>query len=121
MLLLKDKTVEYQGLADEMLYALGIATALKWRMYNRDNVLTSGLDGTHNPSSLHPKGLAVDLRCLDLTDQEAVAWYHATRALLEPVGFDIVFEGGVGATPVTTGAHMHIEFDPKGRQFWHYA
>jgi len=31
----------------------------------------------------------------------------------------VVWEGGIGVTPMTTGAHIHIEYDPKGRVFWH--
>ena len=64
---------------------------------------------------------AGDLRAHDLSDQDAMSWYQATKDELEPLGFDVVWEGGVGATPATTGAHMHIEFDPKDRKFWHNA
>lgn len=123
MLLLKDKTVKYDGLACEMYFALGVAASLKHRMYgNAACVVTSLLDGTHNADSLHPKGLAADLRTHDLTDIQAIAWFEAIKAQLEPVGFDVVWEGGVGATPATTGAHVHVEFQLKeGESFWHYA
>lgn len=123
MLLLKDKTVVYEGLASEMYFALGIAASLKHRMFaNAGCVVTSLLDGVHNAGSLHPKGLAADLRSHDLSDVQAIAWFEAIKAQLEPVGFDVVWEGGVGATPATTGAHVHIEFQLKpGESFWHYA
>jgi hypothetical protein len=71
--------------------------------------------------SLHPKGLAADLRTRDMTEQQRYDWFAALKLRLEPMGFDVVWEGGVGATPATTGAHIHIEYDPKGRVFWHYA
>lgn len=120
MILLKDKTVVYHGLSLEMYYALGVAAAIKYRLFGLNTVITSLLDGVHNPDSLHPKGLAGDLRAKDLKDIEAIAWFEATKAQLEPMGFDVVWEGGVGATPATTGAHMHIEFQPKsGESFWH--
>lgn len=104
-----------------MYYALGVASALKHRMFGLNTVITALLDGKHNPNSLHPKGKAEDLRAKDLKDTEAISWFEAIRAQLEPMGFDVVWEGGVGATPATTGAHVHIEFDPKDRQFWHRA
>jgi hypothetical protein len=25
----------------------------------------------------------------------------------------------IGSTPETTQVHMHVEFDPKERKFWH--
>lgn len=119
MIILKDKTVEYHGLAAEMYFALGVASSLKTRMFGLNTVVTALLDGTHNPGSLHPSGLAADLRAKDLKDHEAISWFQAIASQLEPVGFDCVWEGGVGATPATTGAHVHIEYDPKERQFWH--
>lgn len=119
MILLKDAGVITQGLQPEMYHALGVASALKQKMFALNCVVTSLLDGEHNPGSLHPKGLAGDFRTLDLTIGERQAWFDALKAELEPVGYDVVWEGGVGATPMTTGAHIHIEFDAKGRQFWH--
>lgn len=119
VIILKDSSVIYQGLKPEMYFALGVASALKLKMFGINCVVTSLLDGEHNPGSLHPKGLAADLRTLGLTIEERQAWFDAVKAELEPVGYDVVWEGGIGATPMTTGAHIHIEFDPKERQFWH--
>lgn len=119
MILLKDSSVTHDGLQPEMYFALGVATALHRKMFDFNCVITSLCDGEHNPGSLHPKGLAGDFRVVDLTFGERTAWFDALKAELEPVGYDVVWEGGVGATPMTTGAHIHIEFDPKGRKFWH--
>lgn len=119
MLVLKDSSVIHEGLQPEMWFALGIATALREKMFDMNCVVTSLLDGEHNPGSLHPKGLAADLRTIDLTVGERQAWFDVLKSELESVGYDVVWEGGVGATPETTGAHIHIEFDPKGRVFWH--
>lgn len=119
MLVLKDSSVIYQGLQSEMYFALGIATALREKMFDMNCVVTSLLDGEHNPGSLHQKGLACDLRTNDLTLGERQAWFDVLKSELEPVGYDVVWEGKVGATPETTGAHIHIEFEPKGRVFWH--
>lgn len=119
MLLLKDKSVITFGLQPEMYYALGVAEAMREKMFDLDCVVTSLLDGEHNPGSLHPKGLACDLRTNDLTVGERQAWYDVLKSELEPVGYDVAWEGGVGATPATTGAHIHIEFQPRDRKFWH--
>ncbi len=119
MILLKDLTVVYAGLQPEVYYALGVASALRKKMFELNCVVTSLLDGHHNDGSLHPTGEAADIRTVDLTVGERQAWYDSLRDELEPMGFDVVWEGGVGATPATTGAHIHIEFDPKDRKFWH--
>ena len=118
MLLLKDSSVIHDGLKPEMYYALGVAAALKQKMFNLNCVVTSLLDGAHNPGSLHPLGLAADLRTLDLTIGERSAYFDAVKAELEPMGFDVVPEA-VGSTPATTQVHMHVEYQPKGRIFWH--
>jgi len=120
VIILKDSTVIHKGLAPEMFYALGVASCLKHRMYGINTIVTALLDGKHNPGSLHPLGRAADLRAKDLKDSQAISWFDAVRAQLEPMGFDCVWEGGTGATPATTGSHLHIEFDPKeGERFWH--
>lgn len=121
MMQLKDASVKYDGLAQEMYYALGVAAALKRQLFGKDLVVTSLLDGVHNSGSLHPLGRAADLRTIDLTSDERAQWYGALRSALRPMGFDVVWEGCPGATPMTTAAHVHIEYDPKGRQFWQRA
>jgi hypothetical protein len=117
---LKDHSVIYEGLLPAMYFALGVAAALHRQMFGKDMVITSLLDGKHNCGSLHPKGLAADLRTIDLTPDERVQWFAALQKALMLIGYDVVWEGGVGATPMTTGSHIHIEFDPRGRTFWHY-
>lgn len=122
MLILKDSSVRYDGLCPEMWFALGVAAGLKQEMFQLNCVVTALLDGEHNPGSLHPLGKAADLRSRDLTASEAQLWFHAIKAELDPMGFDCVWEGGVGATPWTTGAHVHLEFQLKdGESFWHVA
>lgn len=126
MILLKDASVLYAtningvevSLCPEMYYALGVAAALKQKMFNLNCVVTSLLDGHHNDGSLHPMGRAADLRSEDLSAGEQQGWFAAIKEALEPMGFDCVPEI-VGSTPMTTAMHYHVEFDPKGRQFWH--
>lgn len=119
MILLKDKSVLTVGLSPEMFFALGVASALKSKMFGMKTVVTSLLDGEHNTGSLHPMGEAADIRTLDLTPEQRMAWFNAIKDELEPIGFDVVWEGGIGATAMTTAAHIHCEFDPKERTFWH--
>jgi len=100
-------------------YALGIAERI-FRSYGHDLVVTSLMDGTHNPGSLHTTGKAADLRVKHITETgKAEAIFGELKMALTSLGFDVVWEGGVGATPFTTGAHIHIEYDPKTeRTFW---
>jgi hypothetical protein len=118
MLVLKNSSVIAQGLQPEMYYALGVAAGLKSKMFGVNCVATSLLDGHHNDGSLHPLGRAADLRSNDLDSGEQQAWLAALKAELEPMGFDVVPEK-TGSTPATTAIHIHLEFDPHGRVFWH--
>lgn len=118
MIVLKDSTIVYDGLKPEMFYALGVASALHKKMFDTNCVVTSLLDGHHNDGSLHPSGEAGDFRTLDLTVGERMAWINALKDELEPMGFDVVPEV-IGSTPATSQIHVHIEYDPKGREFWH--
>src|SRR5678816_3859870 len=90
MILLKDLSIIHDGLQPEMYYALGVAAAIRQDLYHLNCVVTSLLDGEHNPNSLHPKGYAADLRTLDLTAPERQKFFDALRGELEPLGFDAV-------------------------------
>lgn len=85
----------------------GMSTALPWidavhqRLFRRDATVTSGADGSHEPESLHYKGLAIDLRTRDLTGAESLLLVHALREALD-TNYDVVLESD----------HIHIEFDP---------
>lgn len=119
-LILKDKTVQLKNttvtLASEMMFALGVAAAI-FHFHGSDCVVTSALDGHHNINSLHPKGLAIDLRTKNLDESTVRAIHNELRDALRPFGFDIVLEHPL-ATVATTAAHLHIEYDPKQRDLW---
>lgn len=108
--------VSYVGVQPQIWYAIGVADELHRMIANSPIVVTSLTDGEHNPGSLHPKGLAADLRDIDLNPDDRLKFFSNVRNRLSPLGFDVVWEGGRGATPYTTGAHIHLEFQPKSGQ-----
>lgn len=68
----------------------------------RGAFVTSARDSIHNPGSLHPKGLAVDLRTKDLALEKIVILVNQLRLDLGPE-FDVVLEVD----------HIHVEYDPR--------
>lgn len=94
-------------------YALATAEYI-YTSFGFELEVTALTNGEHNPGSLHPKGLAADLRTKNLPARVVTEVFDRLKAKLHPLGFDVVPEGGVGATPFTTGAHIHIESDPHG-------
>lgn len=95
------------GAAWQIGYAIGIADTLRENL-----VVTSIKDGKHNPGSLHPSGYAVDFRITDLHPMDADAFYEKLKAILTPLGFDVVFENK-NATAATSAPHIHVEYDEK--------
>lgn len=69
----------------------------------RAAIVTSANDGKHGVNSLHPRGLALDLRTRDLTSAQITAVAAALTTRLGPA-WDVVIEY---APP-----HIHVEFDP---------
>src|SRR5258708_2252782 len=110
-------TVVVDGLKPEMYFALGLADAA-FADENCECLLSAALDGQHKVGSLHPQGLAVDLRNEQLRlDQHERILTKLMR--LNKYGFDVVDEKA-GASANTTAQHFHVEFQPKaGETFWH--
>lgn len=110
-----------QNVCREIWYAIGVAQEV-FAGFGATLVVTSLTDGKHNCGSLHPDGKAVDFRVKNLEEVERLKAFDQIKAKLEPLGFDVCWEGGVGATPATTGAHIHAEFQPKqGEAFIHFS
>lgn len=118
MLRLKDNSVRTEGTTRELWFALGVAERV-FGALGYDCIVTSLTDGTHKAGSLHSLGKATDLRTKHITKPETVSLvFERLKTALRPYGFDVVPEGGVAGaadqtTALTTGAHIHIEFDPK--------
>jgi hypothetical protein len=98
------------GLKSEIYFALGIAD-LAYAAEGLECVITSAADGAHLPNSKHYKGEAVDLRNVNCSAEQK-ANIKARLSRLERYGFDVIDELPK-ASANTTGAHFHIEFDPK--------
>jgi hypothetical protein len=117
LITLKDKSVNVQALSAEMYFAVGVIEAV-FAKYGLDVVITSAADSTHNPGSLHSQGKALDIRW-ELGDSATgeVIFIELVRRL-ERRGFDVVDERK-RASKAWTGAHLHIEHQPKqGECFW---
>lgn len=103
----------------EIYFAMGVFAALYTEVAGLNAVITAGTDGHHNPGSLHPKGLAIDVRNHTLTEEQKTAIFTRAQAQLEPLGFDLIREEE-HSTAATTGEHFHCEFQPKaGEVFIH--
>jgi hypothetical protein len=98
--------VTLNGVKGPMLFALGVAKTV-YATFGSDLVVTSTTDGEHagdgSGNSLHPSGLAADLRTHDFTAAIATNVATALRTILSPFGFDVVLESD----------HIHVEYDPK--------
>lgn len=59
-------------------------------------------DRTHNPGSLHPFDLAIDLDVAGNNSDDLKSLYQWLRRWLDP-GYDVIFENN----------HVHVEYDVK--------
>ena len=90
------------GLRPEILFAIIVADGV-WRDKNLGRAtITSGTDGKHSSGSKHYIGAAIDLRTMNLTNDQI---QFAATELKERLGveYDVVVEGD----------HLHLEHDPK--------
>ena len=71
-------------------------------------VVTSACDSHHSPGSLHPKGLAFDLRIWGLKDPWKTAAALIVKLKIVSPCWQVVF-----GDPLHLD-HIHIEFDERG-------
>ena len=95
------KGVKTLGIKPELLFALQVADSV-WDDYEEELWVTSLTEGKHGVGSLHPMGMAADLRTRYFTDQQKLLVASELRNRLGE-DYDIVVE--------TT--HIHIEYHPK--------
>ena len=79
-----------------------IVASKVWQSLNQELVVTSGLDGTHSPGSLHYYGLALDFRTRYFNDTQQD---HAGRLLAEKLGDSFVV--------VDEGNHIHVQYNMR--------
>ena len=96
------KGVIFDGVRPEIFFACGVAHAIHRDLFHTPLVVTSLLDGTHMPNSLHYTGRAVDFRDRDLSLEQQSAFVSELSRVLSPLGYQIIKEKD----------HIHVEFDP---------
>lgn len=74
--------VSLRGLQLEMRVALIEASKI-WANMGHELVITSGLEGVHSPSSLHPFGFALDFRTSDMTEENKLSALFSLQNVLE--------------------------------------
>lgn len=95
--------VELKDLAIEMRDVLIEAENI-WKRYGRKEgvTVTSTGDGVHSAGSLHPYGLAVDLRTRYFSQEEIDAVHAELLSSLDHSLYDIFIHS----------THIHVEYDP---------
>lgn len=108
--------VLWSGMDPAMWYARGVAGALHRELTGKEGTITSGRR-TASPggSSLHPLGLALDIRVWAFETKEAVREFAAELSRRLGPDFDVIVEGPAATNPRYRNRppHIHVEYDPK--------
>lgn len=101
----------------ELYFALGFAELASQTLLKQEITVTSMNDspGVHLETSLHYKDLAFDIRTHGLSVDQRALFFNYLKIHLSPYGFDIGLE-----YPGEAREHIHIEYDPKGRQLFRW-
>lgn len=110
----------YTGVHREIWYAIGVTEAI-YKRHGFDLVVTS-LNDSHT-TGLHPVGLGVDCRTRNIPLSTSEIIYQEIKQHLDPLGYDVILhrEGEkriVNGVEVPVTPHLHIEYDPKGTEYW---
>lgn len=100
----------------EVWYALGVMDGVSREFLGHPIIITSMNDGQHMVGSLHLKNLAFDVRTRDLTIGEVSELLSKVKAILDPQGYDTIWEDAT--TPGSSGTHLHCEYDPKAGEIF---
>jgi hypothetical protein len=92
----------------EVWYAIGVFDSLVRELADTQCVITSLNDGTHGQNSKHYQSLAFDVRTKNLYEQQAKDVCTKAKLILDPQGFDTVWEVD----------HIHCEYDPKAGELF---
>lgn len=94
--------VYLSGLKSVMLKVLDHAEKL-WQENGQELVVTSTTEGRHIPTSLHPLGLAVDLRTRYFTTREALR-VHSELVKLLGDDYSVILH-------IDTQPHIHVQYN----------
>lgn len=100
--LLYKEGVDPRGAGPEIQYAIRVAESI-YNRYGHQLMVTSLREGQHMQGSLHPVGMAADLRTRELPAKLRPAIAVEIAAMLG-ADYDVLLESH----------HIHIEYDPKG-------
>ena len=102
----KDKSVKTDRLQPSMRPAIKTVCNVYVEYGQKEVVVTAGNEcwtvkgvWIHSPGSLHPYGLAIDIRTRVFSSEDKLIVYKALRDILKPLGFDVVMHS----------THIHIE------------
>jgi hypothetical protein len=111
--------VNLRGLQPQAVLAMVVASET-FAEVHEDCLITSAVrNGTFEEHGYHATGIDVAARRLDGTPIPAPVMAQIWKQLNLRIGrmgggqYDVVDEMAHGASPGWTGAHIHIEFDPK--------
>ena len=96
------KTGVPETLAVEISRLLPVIDYITSEVCGRTAIITSTTDGNHISGSLHYKGLAVDLRIIDLPDDVQTRYFFALNYALRKL-CDVIHEPD----------HIHVEYSPS--------
>ena len=106
----KDESVKLDRLQECMRPALRIICKVYSQFGQNQVMITAGNEvfdengvWIHSPESLHPYGLALDIRNNVFPDEDKLIVYKMLRDELKPLGFDVIMHS----------THIHVEYDPK--------
>lgn len=96
--------VRLTGLTPQMAVAWTIACSI-YESAEAGCVMTSAAEGKHKPGSLHPAGMAMDLRTSHLSRDNGYNGLAVSIVLGQALGpeFDVILESD----------HIHVEWQPK--------
>jgi len=108
----------WAGMHPAMWMAREVARALHVEMTNKDLVITSGRrPKTRGGSSKHETGEAMDIRVWYLDSPQNQHRYADELSARLGEDFDVIVEGPAARLERYHDrvAHIHVEYDPKGR------
>lgn len=92
--------VNDEGLKKPIVSILNQLDQITQEILKRDTIITSGVETRSGYRSLHPEGLAIDIRTRDATKDQAQQIVHRIAETVGPC-YDVILESN----------HIHIEYD----------